>query len=185
MLYSEPLKKPRGIPVSRIAKLELHKDEFNFSAGHFTIFSATSREDLHGHNYNVSLKLEVLIGDNGLAFDYRVYKQKILHLIQQLDRKFLLAAHSKFLTIEETPDFILAHFNNEKIPFLKRDVVILSVTNVTIEELAHWFLKQLSIESNLKKDGILKMELSVYNGPGQSGTSIYQVEHSVEKLSIA
>jgi len=158
--------------VTRPAIVKLHKDEFNFSAGHFTIFSATSREDLHGHNYNVSLTMHVLIGDNGLAFDYRIYKKKILTLIEKLDRKFLLPEHSKFLKIEEAGDMYLAHFNHEKIPFLKRDIVILPITNVTIEELSHWFLQQLTKDTpELKEHGIQKIKLSVFNGPGQSGAA--------------
>lgn len=158
--------------MSRLTVLELHKDEFSFSAGHFTIFSATSREDLHGHNYYVSAKLEMLVGDNGLAFDYRVYKQKILCLIATLDRKFLLPEFSKFLKIEKTDEMILAHFNNEKIPFLMRDVVILPVTNVTLEELSYWFLQQLiENKTELKQHGIQTITLSVFNGPGQSGST--------------
>lgn len=158
--------------MSHTSILTLHKDEFSFSAGHFTIFSATEREDLHGHNYNVALKMHVRIGDNGLAFDYRIYKKKIQNLIATLDRKFLLPAFSQFLNIETQADMILAEFNQEKIPFLKRDVVILPITNVTIEELSQWFLAELTKNPEaLIQDGISKIKLSVYNGPGQSGAA--------------
>lgn len=164
--------------MSRLAIVELHKEEFSFSAGHFTIFSETSREDLHGHNYHISAKLHVKIGDNGLAFDYRHYKKKIQNLIQQLDRKFMLPEHSKFLKIENKDDMILAHFNNEKIPFLVRDVVILPVTNVTIEELSHWFLQQLITDpKELEDHGISRIKLSVYNGPGQSGSATFTASY--------
>ncbi len=162
--------------MTRTAILELHKDEFNFSAGHFTIFSATEREDLHGHNYGVSLCTEVKLNDNGLAFDYRIYKKKILSLCEQLDRRFLLPQYSKFLTLEDTGDMWLAYFNNEKIPFLKRDALILPVTNVTIEELSYWFLQKLTENiSELTQHGIQSIKLSVFNGPGQSGTSVWKI----------
>jgi 6-pyruvoyltetrahydropterin/6-carboxytetrahydropterin synthase len=161
--------------VKRTAIVELHKDEFSFSAGHFTIFSATDREDLHGHNYNVSIEMHVNIGENGLAFDYRVYKKKILALTATLDRKFMLPNQSAYLTLEDAGDMWLAHYNNEKIPFLKRDAVILPITNVTIEELSHWFLQQLTQDTHeLVQHGIQKIKLSVYNGPGQSGSAEWQ-----------
>jgi 6-pyruvoyltetrahydropterin/6-carboxytetrahydropterin synthase len=163
--------------VTRSAIVELHKDEFNFSAGHFTIFSATDREDLHGHNYYVSTAISVILNDNGLAFDYRIYKKKILALCDKLDRRFLLPAQSKYLRLEDTGDMWFAHFNQEKIPFLKRDVVILPVTNVTIEELSHWFLNQLTQDENeLKQHGIQKIKLSVFNGPGQSGSAKWKAK---------
>ncbi len=158
--------------MTRLATVELHKDEFSFSAGHFTIFSATQREDLHGHNYNVAATIDVTLNDNGLAFDYRIYKKKILALCEQLDRRFLLPKHSKYLTLEDTGDMWFAHFNNEKIPFLKRDVVILPVTNVTIEELSYWFLQQLTAnEAELAEHAIQKIKLHVFNGPGQAGAT--------------
>jgi 6-pyruvoyltetrahydropterin/6-carboxytetrahydropterin synthase len=156
--------------VSRLATVQIHKDELNFSAGHFTIFSATEREDLHGHNYYVDTEFQVILNDNGLAFDYRVYKKKLLALCSQLDRRFLLPAQSKHLTLEETPDMWIAHYGQEKIPFLKRDVVILPVCNVTIEELSHWFLQQLTQDkATLKQHHIQKLSIRVFNGPGQSG----------------
>ena len=127
----------------RTATIELHKEELGFSAGHFTIFSATDREHLHGHNYQVQVGFYILIAHNGMAFDYRFYNTKIQALCEKLDRRFLLAGQSPYLRIEETQDGIIAHFNTEKIPFLKRDVVILPIVNATIEELSHWFLQQL------------------------------------------
>ena len=36
-----------------LIRIELSKEYLNFSAGHFTIFSATERENLHGHNFQV------------------------------------------------------------------------------------------------------------------------------------
>lgn len=156
--------------MSRPAIVEIHKDELSFSAGHFTIFSATKREDLHGHNYYVNVEFRVLLNDNGLAFDYRVYKKKLLAICDHLDRRFLLPSQSKFLQLEDAGDMWLAHFGEEKIPFLKRDVVILPICNVTIEELSHWVLGQLLQERDeLKTNCVQGMTVRVFNGPGQSG----------------
>lgn len=156
--------------MTRKATVELHKEELSFSAGHFTIFSATDREDLHGHNYHIHAAFEVEIKDNGLAFDYRHYKKKLLELAQRLDRKFLLPERSKHLTVEDTGDMLLAHFDTEKIPFLRRDVVILPLTNITIEELSHWFLQEmLRNKEDLDRHNIQKIMIRVFNGPGQSG----------------
>lgn len=156
--------------MKRLATLTLHKDENHFSAGHFTIFSSTEREDLHGHNYNVSLAIDVMLKTNGIAFDYRIYKKKLQDLCSQLDRRFLLPNQSEYLKIEDAGDMWFAHFHHERIPFLKRDVVILPVCNVTIEELSNYFLQHLaSNPAELKEHHIQSMTVSVYNGPGQSG----------------
>jgi 6-pyruvoyltetrahydropterin/6-carboxytetrahydropterin synthase len=165
--------------VARFAQLEIHKEECSFSAGHFTIFSATEREHLHGHNYYVSLRFTFEIKHNGLSFDYRHYKKKMSTLCQQLDRHFLLPAQSPYLTLEDNESYWIAHFNQQKIPFLKEDVVILPLTNITIEELAHWFLQHLLTDNKeLKRHAICAISVSVFNGPGQSGSASWEEENA-------
>ena len=154
----------------RLATLDIHKEEFSFSAGHFTIFSATEREQLHGHNYYVGVSFEFAINHNGISFDYRVYKRKIAALCDKLDRYLLLPAKSPYLSIEESGEYWIAEFNQKKLPFLKEDVVILPIANITIEELAMWFLEALTENTaQLAEHAIHKMTVRVYNGPGQSG----------------
>ncbi|MBX3708262.1 MAG: 6-carboxytetrahydropterin synthase [Gammaproteobacteria bacterium] len=153
----------------RLASLEIHKEEFSFSAGHFTIFSATEREQLHGHNYSVSISFKKIIQNNGLSFDYRYYKKKILALCDQLDRHFLLPSQSPYLTLEDNGEYWFAHFNNKKLPFLKEDVVVLPLTNITIEELSYWFLQKiLEDKQTIEGHSICGITIRVYNGPGQS-----------------
>ena len=159
----------------RLAHLEIHKEELSFSAGHFTIFSATEREHLHGHNYNVHAIFHIEIEKNGLSFDYRLYKKKILALCDQLDRRFLLPGQSPYLSVERDGDYVVATFNQQKIPFPKDDVTILPLTNITIEELSRWFLEKLtSGTAELLQYHIHGITVNVYNGPGQSGGAMWR-----------
>lgn len=162
--------------MTRNAIIEIHKEEVCFSAGHFTIFSATQRENLHGHNYNVSAAIETQVGDNGLTFDYRVYRNKLQEISKTLDLRFLLPAHSKFLKIEDAGDMLFAHYNNERIPFLKRDVLVLPMTNVTLEELSNWFLNHLlEDKKQIAEHHIQSIIVKVYNGPGHSGAASWKL----------
>ena len=155
--------------MDRIASLDIHKEECSFSAGHFTIFSATEREYLHGHNYYVSTHFKVNISHNGLSFDYRFYKNKILDLCHQLDRHFLLPSKSPYLNIEDEQDYWVVYFNHKKMFFLKEDIILLPITNITIEELSYWFLQNiLNEEKTMKQHAIQAMTIHVYNGLGQS-----------------
>lgn len=156
--------------MTRIASLEIHKEEFSFSAGHFTIFSATEREQMHGHNYYVSIAFNKKIQHNGLSFDYRYYKKKMLALCNQLDRHFLLPSQSPYLQIEEDGEYMSAYFNHKKLLFLKEDIIILPISNITIEELSFWFLQKiLEDQQEIEQHGISGITIKVYNGPGQSG----------------
>lgn len=158
--------------MAKTATIMIEKSGMNFSAGHFTVFSRTQREALHGHNYEVALKLTFSVNDNGLSFDYRLYKQKLVKLCKQLNQSFILPKNSAYLSIEEEGDYYLAKFNDEKIPFLQKDVTLLPIVNSTVEELSSWFLAQLlSNQKELTEHGIQKLTLQVRSGEGQWGSS--------------
>lgn len=160
--------------MPRTTTIELCKDYLKFSAGHFTVFSSTERERLHGHNYTVSVLLTVSVEDEGLKFDYRSYKKKIYDFCEQLDEVFLLPGLCSHLKIVEKNEYIEVHFNNEIIPFLKKDILILPLKNITLEELSCWFIQKLiSDTKNLIKDGIESIVVKVYSSPGQSASSAW------------
>lgn len=156
-------------------RLQIHKEAFSFSAGHFTIFSATERETMHGHNYYVSVSFDIMVSHNGLSFDYRVYKKKLKALCDTIDRHFLLPQCSPYLTIDagdDNSEYYIASFAGKKMPFLKEDVVILPLANITIEALSSWFLSQLiDSEEELQQHAILDVQVDVFNGMEQSGSS--------------
>jgi 6-pyruvoyltetrahydropterin/6-carboxytetrahydropterin synthase len=165
--------------VVRAAVIELHKEELKFSAGHFMLLSATQRESMHGHDYQIHVAFNTLINHNGMAFDCRLYKQRLLALCQSLDYRFILPGQSEYLRIEETEKHWIAHFNQQAIPFLKQDAVVLPICNVTLEELSYWVLQQLLLDpSELQQHSIEGMTVRVFNGRGESGAVIWKKDQT-------
>lgn len=169
----------------RFSTIELFKENMKFSAGHFTVFSSTSRENLHGHNYNVYASFTTRVEDEGLSFDYRFYKEKLFKLCQSLDETVLLPSACKYLTITEDPHYFQIHFNDEVMMFLKRDAKILPVQNITVEELSHWFMQQIITDKEeLNKNKIESIDIKVFSGPGQSGSTRWQhPKNSVKQMA--
>jgi 6-pyruvoyltetrahydropterin/6-carboxytetrahydropterin synthase len=160
--------------MSRLSTIELFKEEMKFSAGHFTIFSKTVRENVHGHNYNLYAAFTTEINNEGLSYDYRLYKTKLYQLCQSLDEFILLPGQSKYLHITEKDGYYHAEFNAETMVFLKRDAKIVPVSNITVEELSNWFLQQiLSDQKELNENKILAIQVKVFSGPGQSGSAAW------------
>lgn len=156
--------------------IELQKESMKFSAGHTTIFSATDREPLHGHCYGVYLALSTYVEENGMTFDYRYYKKRIHELCKQLNQTFLMPMYSPFLTYDSDEEYLYFTFNHKKIPFLKEDVTLLPVTNITIEELSRWFILELiKDKQELERHRIECLVVKVFSAPGQSAS------HSWEK----
>ena len=152
--------------------IELHKEDMKFSSGHYTIFGPGHREKLHGHNFTLYAAITTEADDNGMAFDYDIYKEKLRKLCKSLSGYFLLPANSPYQTIEHTDDYIIVHFGKEKIPFPKQDVLLLPVKNITVEELARWFIDQLIADPKEIKDyAINRLHIKVYSAPGQCGTA--------------
>lgn len=162
----------------RQTTIELFKENMKFSAGHFTIFSATERENLHGHNYQVHAAINTTVTENGLSFDYRTYKKKLKAICKHLNSTFLLPSKSKFLAIEEQKDFYICHFNQEKIPFLKTDATLLPISNITVEELSNWILQQMLIDqTSLAAHVVSEIEIKVFSGPGQCANAKWSIDH--------
>lgn len=160
----------------RTSTIELFKEDMKFSVGHFTIFSADVRENLHGHNYHVYAAITTTLSDDaGLSFDYRFYKDKFYQLCQNLDETVILPALSKYLTITPNGSYYHCQFADETIIFLKRDVKILPLTNVTVEELSNWFIQQaIADATELHSNKVTEITVKVFSGPGQSGSSTWR-----------
>lgn len=155
-----------------LVTIDLAKENMKFSAGHFTIFSATERERLHGHNFRVAAAITCEVGADGLAVDYGILKDELVRMCRAWNEIFLLPARSPHLEFEWQGDALFVRFAEERIPFLRGDVLLLPLANVTVEELARLVLEQLL--AFLEREGIdsvHEVSASVFSGPGQSGTA--------------
>jgi 6-pyruvoyltetrahydropterin/6-carboxytetrahydropterin synthase len=157
----------------RTVVLRLAKENMKFSAGHFTIFGPGSRERVHGHDFRVAVRVEARVGDGGLCFDYGLLKQRIVELCRELNEWMLLPGESPLLRIERDGPLLHAVFGDERIPFLAADVKVLPLANISVEELARWFLGRLledrAAAGGFAVDtlGIDMLEVDVASGPGQ------------------
>lgn len=158
--------------MTRLTTLHIDKESHKFSAAHFTIFSATERERLHGHNYSVSACIVAPMGDNGFSADYNVYKGRIKSLCDELDEYMLLAGVSPHQQIEDGGDSYRVTFNGEQMLFLKSDTLVLPVSNATVEEFSYYLLNKLLELS--RGEGLVELELGVASGPGQRASAIWR-----------
>lgn len=160
-----------------LTTVELQKESMKFSAGHTTIFSATEREPLHGHMYQVYLALTTRIGDSlGMTFDYRYYKQKVHSLCKSLNQTFLMPKFSPYLLYAEDETYLYFTFNHKQFSFLREDVTLLPVVNITVEELSRWFVEELIADKDeLMRHHIQQIVVKVFSAPGQSASHTWHV----------
>jgi 6-pyruvoyltetrahydropterin/6-carboxytetrahydropterin synthase len=153
--------------MEQLTTLYIDKESHKFSAAHYTIFSATERERLHGHNYSVSVKIVAPMGDNGFAADYNVYKERLARLCDGLDEYMLLAGESPHQKVVESGACYRVTHGGQEMLFLQSDTLVLPIRNATVEEFSNYLLQRLLADS--AGDDLREIELCVASGPGQKG----------------
>ena len=158
--------------MTRLVSINIDKQYLKFSSGHFTIFSATSRERLHGHNFAVRAMVQFPIDDTCINFDYKLFNNAMRSVCDRLDEYTLIAAKSKHLKIETEGEFYKI-WHHDKYMLLRQDeTLLLPVTNTTIEELSHYVLNDLlNNKSMIDDNDVRKVRVGVSSGPGQWGES--------------
>jgi 6-pyruvoyltetrahydropterin/6-carboxytetrahydropterin synthase len=160
---------------SELSTIELSKEAMKFSAGHFTIFSATERERLHGHNFAVHVLITGEPDANGMMGDYGEFKRIAFELCDGLDEWFLLPGRSPHLRLREDGEHLFAEFAGREIPFLRSDVQVLPIRNITVEELARYLCARLIDEGKLQAVWpIHRLTVKVSSGPGQFGVASWR-----------
>ncbi|ARN75259.1 6-pyruvoyl trahydropterin synthase family protein [Oceanicoccus sagamiensis] len=152
---------------SNTVQIELDNQSLHFSCAHFTVFSAKSRERLHGHNFTVRARAWSSVGNNGLAFDYNELKTALRTICQRLDEYTLIPLYSPYLDIKEQGEYFSVSHNQQTMLLLQSDTLLLPVSNITLEELNGFIIEQLQSRSLFERLSIERFELSVSSGPGQ------------------
>jgi 6-pyruvoyltetrahydropterin/6-carboxytetrahydropterin synthase len=145
--------------------LRLAKGDFKFSAAHFTLFSATEAEPLHGHNYRVLVEVG---GDEldalGLLIETGILKRRIRELLVGLDDRVLLPERSPLLTISVQDGSVDCRYADRSYRFPEREVVLLPLVNVTMELLARLVWRQLADDLEAASASHLTVEIEETDG---------------------
>lgn len=157
--------------------IRVYKQYFNFGSAHFLIFADGSREELHGHNYQVQVKLEGDVIEGDLVVDFIPFKPVVKALCDELDHVTLLPRDNPHLSVEVHEDRVEArHTDGSQFLFPRRDVRVLPVPNTSTEMLARYLAHRLldEVRASLPRTRVAALEIHVEESPGQCG--IYRLE---------
>jgi 6-pyruvoyltetrahydropterin/6-carboxytetrahydropterin synthase len=119
------------------------KDYLKFSAAHFIAYPGF-REPLHGHNYQMSVRVEAELGPDGYVLDFRLVKGVARALCEELDERVLLPARSECLTVREGTETVeVVTETGDRFAFPPADVRLLPIAHSSAEELAAYLLDRL------------------------------------------
>ncbi len=153
-------------------RIALEKEDFKFSAAHFTLFPDRDAELLHGHNYRVRVELAgSRLDDLGLLVDLDAAKRKIRALCAALDSRTLLPESANpQLQVDLRETEVEVRWRDRRYLFPLEDVVFLPMVNVSIELLAEYLWGALADEFRS-------------GGPGASIGAVEELEVAVEETA--
>jgi 6-pyruvoyltetrahydropterin/6-carboxytetrahydropterin synthase len=126
-------------------RVVLAKEDFKFSAAHFTLFGDGRAELLHGHNYRV--RVELAGGDldgEGLLVDIESFKRALRALCARLDSRMLVPGESPRLRCTREGSAVEILFGERTYRFPHEDTLVLPLANTSIELLARMFWHDLA-----------------------------------------
>ncbi len=166
--------------------IRIYKEYFNFAAAHFLIFEDGTREELHGHNYQVQMQIEgVLNHTQDIFIDFLHIKPIVKAVCDAIDHRTLLPQFSPYLQIKTEGSSVEAVYQqSDRWVFPKRDVVILPIPNTSAERLAQYLCHKTleKLQAQYPEAAIRTIEFSVEESRGQA--AIYRQTYEAPKALI-
>jgi 6-pyruvoyltetrahydropterin/6-carboxytetrahydropterin synthase len=149
-------------------QVHVFKENLKFAAAHFIAYRGF-REPLHGHNYQVSVRVEGDLGDDGYVLDFGLVKRATRRICEELDERVILPARSDCLELSREKGQVVARYEDgSTFAFPEADTVCLPIVHSSAEELARYVLSRLQEElPDLRQRGIRTVEVGVAEAPGQ------------------
>jgi 6-pyruvoyl-tetrahydropterin synthase len=145
------------------------KDYLKFAAAHFIAYPGF-REPLHGHNYQVSVRVEAELGADGYVLDFGLVKRVAKALCDELDERVIVPADSDCLIVAADAARVeMTTAEGDRFAFPRRDCAVLPIVHSSAEELAAYLLDRLRAELSREAGGraIAALEVGVAEAPGQ------------------
>jgi 6-pyruvoyltetrahydropterin/6-carboxytetrahydropterin synthase len=157
--------------MPRTFSIEVAKDYFNFASAHFLIFANGQREPLHGHNYQVSVKLEGELDTAGVLLDFITFKPLVKQVCDALDHRTLIQAESPMLKVRRRAKEVEVFYRKQRILLPRSDVILLPLTNTSTELLAEHVAGRIrrQVRQKFPRAQIRYMEVGVEEARGQRG----------------
>ena len=149
--------------------IHVAKENLKFSAAHFIAYPGF-REPLHGHNYQIGIRVEGRLGDTGYVLDFGLIKRLTKEIADRLDERTIIPALSDCLEIDQRDGQLRVRYENDRFTFPLADVALLPIMHSSAEELAQFVWNELrsALQARDALSGIVAIEVSVAEGPGQA-----------------
>lgn len=157
--------------------IHVAKENLKFSAAHFIAYPGF-REPLHGHNYQVGVRVEGKLTGSGYVIDFGLIIKLTKEIVDRLDERTIIPANSDCLKIEQLAgDKVRVAYEHDEFVFPARDVFLAPIVHSSAEEFARYIWNELgaALRARDALADVTAMEISVAEGPGKSAIFRHQI----------
>ena len=155
-------------------RIHVKRARFKFSCAHMTVFPDGSQERLHGHNYYLSMTVELRSIRFEDMIDFAPIKEALAQLCLEWKERTFVARDNPHLSIlsndEREIEFTLC---GERYVLPQADVLLLPIDNAAVEPLSAHACDRLCeiLKDDLPTDVVKAIEVTIEENPGQGATT--------------
>jgi dihydroneopterin triphosphate aldolase (PTPS-III) / 6-pyruvoyltetrahydropterin synthase len=151
-------------------RVEVSSDHLRFAAAHFIAYPGF-REPLHGHNYQVSVRVEAALGRDGYVLDFGLVKRIADGLCRELTERTILPTRSDCVEVAKRGESVhVVTEDGGRFEFPAADCVLLPIVHSSAEEIAAYLLGRLreALGAEVAARGVRSIVVGVAEAPGQT-----------------
>ncbi|KAG5190006.1 hypothetical protein JKP88DRAFT_205704 [Tribonema minus] len=162
-------------------------EDFKFSAAHFVAYDGF-RERLHGHNYQVAVRMKGEVAHDGYVMDVEEVRRVTRRLCKELNERFLCPQRSNVINSKISDGQVLMKCQDGCLfSFPESDCALLPIMHSTAEELAHYLYNRLVHDFTpeyLRLRGVRTLEICVSEAPRQEAVYRQPIPSSLAGLLL-
>jgi 6-pyruvoyltetrahydropterin/6-carboxytetrahydropterin synthase len=139
-----------------------------------TVFPDGQKERLHGHNFNVTVALDLRVASIDTLIDLGILKRELDRICREWNEHLLLGERCPALEIKRR-DEVEVEFTlcGKRYVLPAEDVIFLPLDNIVVENLSLELGRRLAerLAGELRKDVVIGLEVDVREARGQGGTT--------------
>ena len=157
-------------------RIVVARAEHKFSCAHMTVFPDGRKERLHGHNYTVSVALDLAEVGFEHLIDFGAIKRAIAAECAEWRERTLLAGESpRMERLERRGGELEVVLCGARYVFPEGDVLVLPIDNTTTEALAELWVDRLRarLAATLAGSAAVGLEVRIEESPGQGAIAYH------------
>lgn len=155
-------------------RISIKRERFKFSCAHMTVFPDGTKERLHGHNYVLSLSLELQDISFKKMVDFAILKNAMKALcLEWKERTFIAQCNPFYEEIVNSADELEFKLCGKRYVIPKEDCLLLPIDNAAVEPLVEYALEWLTsrLAPVLNDAPVLSMTVTIDENPGQGASA--------------